>query len=170
MSRDERDTQVTRKDHSYFTTFSCAMASVPADEKVQASSTEQKSQSLMHCPISNLNNEEIVKLRQQCKEESFWYRALPLSLGSMLVTQGLLANGVFKPHPKFGSLPKLAVAGVLGYAVGTMSYIGTCQKKFTNAGFQMFGPGQKRSCPHICKECKAKFETSSLEKSETSVS
>uniref|UniRef100_A0A8D2LXP2 Uncharacterized protein n=1 Tax=Varanus komodoensis TaxID=61221 RepID=A0A8D2LXP2_VARKO len=29
---------------------------------------------LMHCPISNLNNEEIVKLRQQCKEESFWYR------------------------------------------------------------------------------------------------
>ncbi|CAI7935219.1 OCIA domain containing 2, partial [Podarcis lilfordi] len=42
---------------------------------------------------------------------------LPLSLGGMLITQGLLANGVLKPSPKFGSLPKLAIAGALGYAL-----------------------------------------------------
>ncbi|XP_062991867.1 OCIA domain-containing protein 2 [Elgaria multicarinata webbii] len=146
------------------------MASVSGDENAQTSSAEQKGQSLMHCPISNLNNEEMRKIRQQCKEESFWYRALPLSLGSMLVVQGLLAKGVLKPNLKFGFVPKLALAGAMGYAIGTMSYIRTCQKKFENAGFEMFGPGRKRQCPHVCKECKTKLETSPLEKPEASVS
>uniref|UniRef100_A0A670IN48 OCIA domain containing 2 n=1 Tax=Podarcis muralis TaxID=64176 RepID=A0A670IN48_PODMU len=136
------------------------MASAPGDDKVQASSVGQKNQSPLPCPISNLNSDEFVEIRRQCKEESFWYRALPLSLGSMLITQGLLANGVLKPSPKFGSLPKLAIAGALGYGIGTMSYIRTCQKKFESAGLKPFGPGWKRHCPHVCNECKAKFEAS----------
>ncbi|XP_061439290.1 OCIA domain-containing protein 2 [Rhineura floridana] len=146
------------------------MASAPGDGKVQAPSADQKSQGLLHCPISNFNTEELAKIRQQCKEESFWYRALPLSLGSMLITQGLVANGVLKPNPKLGSFPKIALAGALGFAIGTMSYIRTCQKKFEDAGLQPFGPGWKRHCPHICKECKAKFESSASEKSTASVS
>ncbi|XP_053122726.1 OCIA domain-containing protein 2 isoform X2 [Hemicordylus capensis] len=120
------------------------MTSAPVDGKVQTSSAEQKTQSLLQCPISNANIEEIATIRRQCREESFWYRALPLSLGSMLVTQGLVANGFLKPNPRLGSLPKIALAGILGYALGTMSYIRTCQKKFENIGIHPFGPGWKR--------------------------
>ncbi|XP_033016435.1 OCIA domain-containing protein 2 isoform X2 [Lacerta agilis] len=130
------------------------MTSAPGGDKVQASSVGQKNQSPLPCPISNLNSEELVEIRRQCKEESFWYRALPLSLGGMLITQGLLAN----------------VAAALGYGIGTMSYIRTCQKKFESAGLKPFGPGWKRHCPHVCKECKAKFESNTSEKPEASAS
>ncbi|XP_053259635.1 OCIA domain-containing protein 2 isoform X2 [Podarcis raffonei] len=130
------------------------MTSAPGDNKVQASSVGQKNQSPLPCPISNLNSDEFVEIRRQCKEESFWYRALPLSLGGMLITQGLLAN----------------VAGALGYGIGTMSYIRTCQKKFESAGLKPFGPGWKRHCPHVCNECKAKLESSASEKPEPSAS
>ncbi|XP_026878447.1 OCIA domain-containing protein 2 [Electrophorus electricus] len=62
-------------------------------------------------------------------EESFWYRALPLSLGSMAVTAGLIYNGVWKPSKRFGPFPKLALAGVLGFLYrsmqGEVSEVGT---------------------------------------------
>ncbi|XP_042324530.1 OCIA domain-containing protein 2 isoform X2 [Sceloporus undulatus] len=146
------------------------MASVPDNANVQASPVEQKSKSSWPCPITNIHPEELAKIRQQCKEESFWYRALPLSLGSMLVVQGLVAQGVFKPNPKLGPLPKMALAGALGFAVGTMSYIRTCQKKFEHAGVQFFGPGKKWHCHHMCEECKAKSKASQLEQTQPSVS
>ncbi|XP_054846588.1 OCIA domain-containing protein 2 isoform X2 [Eublepharis macularius] len=142
------------------------MASLPDDGKVQASSVEQKDQNLHNFSTSGVSIEEIARIRQQCKEESFWYRALPLSLGSMLVVQGLVANGTFKANPRSGALPKMALAGAMGFAVGTMSYIRTCQKKFESIGVQ-FCPGQKRHCPHTCKECKAKSEKSELETGKT---
>ncbi|KFP37069.1 OCIA domain-containing protein 1, partial [Chlamydotis macqueenii] len=74
------------------------------------------------------------RIREECKKESFWYRALPLSLGSMLVTQGLVSKGIFSASPRFGALPKIAIAGVLGFAIGKVSYIGECQKKFEKIG------------------------------------
>ncbi|XP_068797045.1 OCIA domain-containing protein 2-like [Struthio camelus] len=109
---------------------------------------------MFYCPISQ--TPEIAKIREECKKESFWYRALPLSLGSMLVTQGLVSKGIFSASPRFGSLPKVAIAGVLGFAVGKMSYVGECQKKFQKAGIVPFGPSKKRHCHHTCKECEAK--------------
>ncbi|KFZ64952.1 OCIA domain-containing protein 1, partial [Antrostomus carolinensis] len=69
----------------------------------------------------------------------FIFTALPLSLGSMLVTQGLVSKGVFSASPRFGALPKMAIAGVLGFAIGKMSYIGECQKKFQKIGVAPFG-------------------------------
>ncbi|XP_015268360.1 PREDICTED: OCIA domain-containing protein 2 [Gekko japonicus] len=144
------------------------MASIPDDQKVQASSLDQKDQHLHSFPASNVNIQEIERIRRECKEESFWHRGLPLSLGSMLVVQGLVANGTFKASPRFGPLPKMALAGIAGFAVGTMSYIRTCQKKFESIGVQPFGP--KWHCPHTCKECKAKLERSELEKSKTPIS
>ncbi|NWY54894.1 OCAD2 protein, partial [Chionis minor] len=68
------------------------------------------------------------------KYTSFFFKALPLSLGSMLVTQGLVSKGIFSASPRFGALPKMAIAGVLGFAIGKMSYIGECQKKFQKIG------------------------------------
>ncbi|XP_054109332.1 OCIA domain-containing protein 2 isoform X3 [Callithrix jacchus] len=49
-------------------------------------------QSLLFCPKSKLHihRAEISKIMRECQEESFWKRALPFSLVSMLVTQGLV--------------------------------------------------------------------------------
>ncbi|XP_069780790.1 OCIA domain-containing protein 2 isoform X3 [Narcine bancroftii] len=84
----------------------------------------------------------------ECKRESFWFRALPLSLGSMLVTQGLMYKGVLSPSKRFGSVPKVALAGILGFVIGKISYMGACRKKFESAGFEHFGkklpPGYMR--------------------------
>ncbi|XP_061048242.1 OCIA domain-containing protein 2 isoform X2 [Eubalaena glacialis] len=52
-------------------------------------------QSLLFCPKSKLHihRSEISKIIRECQEESFWKRALPFSLVSMLVTQGLVHHG-----------------------------------------------------------------------------
>ncbi|KAL4000200.1 alpha-N-acetyl-neuraminate alpha-2,8-sialyltransferase (sialyltransferase 8F) [Sarotherodon galilaeus] len=61
-------------------------------------------------------------------------RALPLSLGSMAVTGGLIYQ----------------VVGILGFAVGKASYVGTCRSKFQELGIQGglgIGPWSKRDHP-----------------------
>ncbi|XP_068124451.1 OCIA domain-containing protein 2 isoform X2 [Hyperolius riggenbachi] len=129
------------------------------------------------CPFTPAQRDEMRKIMKECKEESFWYRALPLSLGSMIATQGLVSSGYLTANKRFGSLPKLALAGVLGFMIGKVSYIGTCQKKFHNSlhhtgvdkmfevGFvpgiaNGFGPGfwgkRHHHCHHKCEECKKK--------------
>ncbi|NP_001089286.1 OCIA domain containing 2 L homeolog [Xenopus laevis] len=139
-----------------------AAAAVPAQDKKPC----PVSSSLMHCPMSYAHREDFAKVMKECKEESFWYRALPISLGSMLVTQGLVYKGYLSRNKRFGSLPKVALAGVLGYMIGKISYARTFQKKFEEAGMQpLFDAGfvppfaQKKSCRHTCEECKAKSTT-----------
>ncbi|KAM6346750.1 OCIA domain-containing protein 2 [Podargus strigoides] len=134
------------------------MSSETTQQESQTSPQKQTGWPMFFCPISqNHSAGEIARIRKECKQESFWYRALPLSLGSMLVTQGLISKGVFSASPRFGALPKMAIAGVLGFALGKMSYIGECQKKFQKVGIAPFGPPQKRHCHHACKECEAKL-------------
>ncbi|KAL6486096.1 hypothetical protein MHYP_G00054880 [Metynnis hypsauchen] len=123
------------------------------------------------CPIGDkhIHREDVRRVWKECQEESFWYRALPLSLGSMAVTGGLIYNGVWKQSKKFGPFPKLALAGILGYAIGKASYIGTCREKFQKLGPEFskgygpgwgpgFGPpgfrGGHRHCNHECQECR----------------
>ncbi|OCT99489.1 hypothetical protein XELAEV_18005270mg [Xenopus laevis] len=139
-----------------------AAAAVPAQDKKPC----PVSSSLMHCPMSYAHRQDFAKVMKECKEESFWYRALPISLGSMLVTQGLVYKGYLSRNKRFGSLPKVALAGVLGYMIGKISYARTFQKKFEEAGMQpLFDAGfvppfaQKKSCRHTCEECKAKSTT-----------
>ncbi|KFQ47812.1 OCIA domain-containing protein 1, partial [Pelecanus crispus] len=84
------------------------------------------------------------RIHAECKKESFWYRVLPLSLGSMLVTQELVSKGIFSARPKFGALPKMAnklypILKGKSFAIGKMSYIGECQKKFQKIGIVPFG-------------------------------
>lgn len=100
----------------------------------------------------------------------FIFTALPLSLGSMLVTQGLISKGIFSASARFGPYPKMAIAGVLGFAIGKMSYMGECKKKFQKIGIAPFGPQQKRQCHHACKECKAKLGSNEREDSIPSAS
>lgn len=126
------------------------------------------------CPLGDhhVHREDVRKVWKECQEESFWYRALPISVGSMAVTGGLIYNGVWKPSPRFGPFPKVIVAGLLGYAIGKASYMGTCRSKFSELGIKPgpggpwgaggpgFGPwGSRpghRPCGHVCEECKKK--------------
>ncbi|XP_072263234.1 OCIA domain-containing protein 2-like [Pyxicephalus adspersus] len=125
------------------------------------------------CPFTPEQRKELGKIIKECKEESFWYRALPISLGSMLATQGLIYKGYLSKNKRFGSLPKLALAGALGFLIGKISYMGTCKTKFQHTGMDKmfeagFAPsiavgfcpkfmGNKNSqCQHRCEECKKK--------------
>ncbi|XP_051929098.1 OCIA domain-containing protein 2 [Hippocampus zosterae] len=119
------------------------------------------------CPTSqgHIPSEDVRKVWKECQQESFWYRALPLSVGSMAVTGTLIYNGIWKTSKRFGPFPKLAVAGILGFAVGKASYMSTCRRKFQELGPGIeppFGPWSgpfnrgHRSCQHVCEECKKK--------------
>ncbi|GAA6073487.1 OCIA domain-containing protein 2 isoform X1, partial [Tachysurus ichikawai] len=60
------------------------------------------------CPMGDKQSEEMKQIWKECQQESFWYRALPLSIGSMAITSGLIYNGVWKQSKRFGPFPKLA--------------------------------------------------------------
>ncbi|RLW08974.1 hypothetical protein DV515_00002809 [Chloebia gouldiae] len=82
---------------------------------------------MLFCPMSQIQDREIAMIIKECKQESFWYR------------------GIFSASPRFGPYPKMAIAGVLCFAIGRMSYMGECQTKFQKIGIAPFGPQQKRS-------------------------
>lgn len=146
------------------------MSSGTVQQESQTPPIKQPGWPMLFCPISQIQDGEIARISKECKQESFWYRALPLSLGSMLVTQGLISKGIFSASARFGPYPKMAIAGVLGFAIGKMSYMGECQKKFQKIGIAPFGPQQKRQCHHACKECKAKLGSNEKEDSIPSAS
>ncbi|XP_030126912.4 OCIA domain-containing protein 2 [Taeniopygia guttata] len=144
------------------------MSSETGQQGSQTPPIKQPGWPMLFCPMSQIQDREIARIIKECKQESFWYRALPLSLGSMLVTQGLISKGIFSASPRFGPYPKMAIAGILGFAIGRMSYMGECQKKFQKIGIAPFGPQQKRKCHHTCKECKAKLGSNEREGSSCS--
>ncbi|XP_040821853.1 OCIA domain-containing protein 2 isoform X2 [Ochotona curzoniae] len=88
------------------------MASVSTQESQEKSPgwPPLNKKSMLFCPKSKLHihKGEIAKIIRECQEESFWKRALPFSLVSMLVTQGLVHQGYLAANPRFGSLPKVA--------------------------------------------------------------
>ncbi|XP_061094839.1 OCIA domain-containing protein 2 [Conger conger] len=126
------------------------------------------------CPLGNrhVNREEVRQILRECQEESFWYRAVPLSLGGLAITGALIYKGVLVPSKRFGPFPKLAAAGIIGYILGKASYMRTCRKKFHRLGFEPgrrafgpgfwgpgFGPGHSRHCHHVCNECEKSKST-----------
>ncbi|XP_005490086.1 OCIA domain-containing protein 2 isoform X1 [Zonotrichia albicollis] len=144
------------------------MSSETAQQGGQTPPVKQPGWPMFFCPMSQIQDREVARIIKECRQESFWYRALPLSLGSMLVTQGLISKGIFSASPRFGPFPKMAIAGVLGYAIGKMSYMGECRKKFQKMGIAPNCPQKKRKCPHTCKECKAKSGSNEREGSSPS--
>ncbi|XP_066892155.1 OCIA domain-containing protein 2 isoform X2 [Kogia breviceps] len=115
-------------------------------------------QSLLFCPKSKLHihKSEISKIIRECQEESFWKR------------------GYLAANPRFGSLPKVALAGILGFGLGKASYIRVCQSKFHSFEGQLrgagFGPGHNRHCLLTCEECKTKHGLSKEGSSQPSTS
>ncbi|XP_069378505.1 OCIA domain-containing protein 2 [Paralichthys olivaceus] len=154
-------------------------APVRTEEEAAGGSNPAAVKGQWKCPLSDrhIHGEDVRKVWKECQEESFWYRALPLSLGSMAVTGGLIYNGIWKSSKRFGPFPKLAVAGILGYAVGKASYVRTCRGKFHELGLgdgpgfgpwsqggplNNHGPGH-RSCHHVCEECKKSAQATPTE-------
>ncbi|ROI15984.1 OCIA domain-containing protein 1 [Anabarilius grahami] len=80
--------------------------------------------------IDYIPTEEERRVFRECNQESFWYRSLPISAISMAFTQFLISRGALMASGRFGSLPKVAFAGVCGFLGGKMSYMKTCQEKF----------------------------------------
>nr|XP_020645294.1 OCIA domain-containing protein 1 [Pogona vitticeps] len=74
--------------------------------------------------------EEEKQVIRECQRESFFYRSLPFSAFSMLITQLLIKKGIIVSHPKWGSIPKLTLAGMFGYFAGKISYMEKCKEKF----------------------------------------
>uniref|UniRef100_A0A8C2CP79 OCIA domain-containing protein 1 n=1 Tax=Cyprinus carpio TaxID=7962 RepID=A0A8C2CP79_CYPCA len=79
---------------------------------------------------SYIPNEEERRVFRECNSESFWYRSLPFSAIAIAATQVMVLRGILTPSPRFGSLPKVAFAGMLGYISGKMSYMRVCEEKF----------------------------------------
>ncbi|XP_032884258.1 OCIA domain-containing protein 1 isoform X1 [Amblyraja radiata] len=79
---------------------------------------------------SYIPTDEERRIFKECNKESFYYRSLPFSGMSMLVTQVLVSRGILSTSNRFGSIPKVAFAGVCGYLIGKISYMRTCQEKF----------------------------------------
>uniref|UniRef100_A0A8C9ALH6 OCIA domain containing 2 n=1 Tax=Prolemur simus TaxID=1328070 RepID=A0A8C9ALH6_PROSS len=134
-------------------------------------------QSLLFCPKSKLHihRGEIGKIMRECQEESFWKRALPASLVSMLVTQGLVYEGKIQYLLNdLTSQSPVFFAGILGFGLGKVSYIGVCQRKFHHFEDQLrgagFGPQHNRHCLLTCEECKIKHGLSEKQDSQPSAS
>ncbi|XP_059368924.1 OCIA domain-containing protein 1 [Carassius carassius] len=75
-------------------------------------------------------NEEERRVFRECNSESLWYRSLPFSAIAVAATQVMVSRGILTPSPRFGSLPKVAFAGMFGYITGKMSYMRVCEEKF----------------------------------------
>nr|XP_004658748.1 OCIA domain-containing protein 1 isoform X2 [Jaculus jaculus] len=85
-----------------------------------------------HIGADYIPTEEERRVFAECNDESFWFRSVPLAATSMLITQGLISKGILSSHPKYGSIPKLIFACIMGYFAGKLSYVKTCQEKFKN--------------------------------------
>ncbi|KAI4878270.1 hypothetical protein NFI96_011770 [Prochilodus magdalenae] len=88
--------------------------------------------------------EDEKRVFRECNRESFYYRSLPLSAIAIAVTQVMVSRGVLSPSPRFGSLPKIAFAGLFGYMAGKVSYMKVCQEKFKNLENSPLGDALRR--------------------------
>ncbi|XP_073949957.1 OCIA domain-containing protein asrij isoform X2 [Choristoneura fumiferana] len=70
-----------------------------------------------------------VRVMAQCNRESFYQRSLPLSTAFGVGTYMALQKGYFKPNPRFGALPKMSLAVLVGYFIGKLSYQQACAEK-----------------------------------------
>lgn len=70
-----------------------------------------------------------LRVLQECNRESFYQRCLPLStlfgVGAFIAVK----SGTLQGNGKFGAVPKVIGAAVLGYFVGKLSYQSKCAEK-----------------------------------------
>lgn len=70
-----------------------------------------------------------LRVLQECNRESFYQRCLPLSTIFGVGTYMGVNSGYLKPSPRFGAVPKVIGAVIVGYLMGKISYQGKCAEK-----------------------------------------
>lgn len=97
----------------------------------------------------NLNRSDLsledLQIMKECNKESFWYRCVPFSMALIGSTQYLTYRGILKPHPRYGALFKNMAAGLGGFILGKISYLGNCQEKFLKSENSAFGQTLRNS-------------------------
>lgn len=74
-------------------------------------------------------SEDELRVLKECNKESFYQRCLPLGTFLAGSTWFAVKNGMLKPNPRYGAVPKMIIAAVLGYFVGKFSYQPKCAEK-----------------------------------------
>ncbi|KAK9499761.1 hypothetical protein O3M35_002737 [Rhynocoris fuscipes] len=69
------------------------------------------------------------RVLEQCNRESFYQRCLPLSAALGVTTYYGVKSGSLSPNPRYGAVPKVIGAVVVGYFLGKLSYQGKCAEK-----------------------------------------
>uniref|UniRef100_A0A8C1EUG4 OCIA domain-containing protein 1 n=1 Tax=Cyprinus carpio carpio TaxID=630221 RepID=A0A8C1EUG4_CYPCA len=119
---------------------------------------------------SYIPNEEERRVFRECNSESLWYRSLPFSAIAIAATQVMVSRGILTPSPRFGSLPKVAFAGMFGYITGKMSYMRVCEEKFRKLENSPLGEAlRQRRLHHMPSELN-QFEGANPSESQQSVS
>ncbi len=70
------------------------------------------------------------RILRECNRESFFHRAMPLSILGGLGVFAAGKQGLLRPSPNYGMGPKIAIGSILGYFVGKFSYVNECADKF----------------------------------------
>ncbi|XP_047040301.1 OCIA domain-containing protein 1-like [Helicoverpa zea] len=65
----------------------------------------------------------------ECNRESFFQRSLPLGTTLGLGAYFAIQKGHLKPNPRFGVIPKVTLAVMVGYFIGKLSYQQACAEK-----------------------------------------
>uniref|UniRef100_A0A131XC67 OCIA domain-containing protein n=1 Tax=Hyalomma excavatum TaxID=257692 RepID=A0A131XC67_9ACAR len=87
---------------------------------------------------------EELKAFQECSNESFKYRALPLALIASFGVQYATKVGYLTPHPKYGPYLKMFGAGFVGWLVGKLSYRRQCEEKLMRLPNSVVGEALRR--------------------------
>ncbi|XP_073673097.1 OCIA domain-containing protein 1 [Garra rufa] len=107
---------------------------------------------------SYIPNEEERRVFRECNSESFWYRSLPFSAIAVAAAQVMVSRGILSPSPRFGSLPKVALAGMFGYITGKMSYMRVCEEKFRKLENSPLGEALRQGRRNILVLNQSEFE------------
>ncbi|XP_046977484.1 OCIA domain-containing protein 1 isoform X1 [Vanessa cardui] len=74
-------------------------------------------------------SQDELRVLQECNTESFFQRSLPLGTAFGLTAFFGVQKGTFKPNPRFGAIPKVTLAVIVGYFLGKLSYQQACAEK-----------------------------------------
>jgi len=73
---------------------------------------------------------EELKVMKECNRESFFQRCLPFSALLSTATFYAIKTGTLSASPRWGAIPKVTAAAVVGFFLGKFSYHKKCMEKF----------------------------------------
>jgi len=74
-------------------------------------------------------SDDELRMLKECNTESFYYRCVPYSFIAGGLAYAAVSKGFLKGSPKYGALPKVALAIGAGYILGKFSYRSNCEEK-----------------------------------------